>query len=89
MYEIDEAAKVITDAADPEANIIFGAVINENYNGETKITVIATGFAEEEKKKPGHAQLMRKAFGMNNSDGTPVEEGDDYDTPAFLRNKVR
>lgn len=89
MYEIDEAAKVITEAADPEANIIFGAVINENYTGEVKITVIATGFAEEDKKKPGHAQLMRKAFTMN---GEPMPEGgnaSDYDTPAFLRNKMR
>ena len=87
MYEIDEAAKVITEAADAEANIIFGAVINENYTGEVKITVIATGFAEEDKKKPGHAQLMRKAFSM---DGQPAqEEGADFDTPAFLRNKMR
>ena len=87
MYEIDEAAKVITEASDAEANIIFGAVINENYNGEVKITVIATGFAEEDKKKPGHAQLMRKAFSMN---GEPVQDdGNDLDTPAFLRNKLR
>ena len=87
MYEIDEAAKVITEAADPEANIIFGAVINENYNGEIKITVIATGFAEENLKKPGHAQLMRKAFSMNGVDGE--EEGSELDTPAFMRNKLR
>lgn len=87
MYEIDEAAKVITEAADAEANIIFGAVINENYTGEVKITVIATGFSEGDKKKPGHAQLMRKAFSM---DGQPVQdEASDLDTPAFLRNKMR
>ena len=87
MYEIDEAAKIITEASDAEANIIFGAVINENYNGEVKITVIATGFAEEDKKKPGHAQLMRKTFSMNGE--TASDEGADYDTPAFLRNKMR
>ena len=91
MYEIDEAAKVITDAADPEANIIFGAVINENYTGEVKITVIATGFATDEKKKPGHAQLMRKAFGANDNkgDGNSGDDGNEFDTPAFLRNKMR
>ncbi|PIQ75702.1 cell division protein FtsZ [Candidatus Peregrinibacteria bacterium CG10_big_fil_rev_8_21_14_0_10_49_24] len=44
MYEVDEAARIITEAADPEANIIFGAVIDENYTGEVKCTVIATGF---------------------------------------------
>ena len=47
MFEVEEAARVITDAADPEANIIFGAVIDDGYTGEIKITVIATGFSEE------------------------------------------
>lgn len=44
MYEVDEAARVITEAADPSANIIFGSVIDDNAIGELKITVIATGF---------------------------------------------
>jgi cell division protein FtsZ len=47
MYEIDEAAKAITEAADPDANIIFGAIIDEAMQGEVKITVIATGFESE------------------------------------------
>ncbi|MCF7830560.1 cell division protein FtsZ [Candidatus Gracilibacteria bacterium] len=85
MYEVDEAAKVITEAADPDANIIFGAVINENYTGEMKITVIATGFSETDKKKPGHASLMRQAFSI----GGEREEVNDLETPAFLRKKLR
>lgn len=45
MIEISEAAKVITESADPDAKIIFGAVIDEKAKkGEIKITVIATGF---------------------------------------------
>ncbi len=44
MFEVDEAARIITEAADPEANIIFGAVINDSYTGEIKVTVVATGF---------------------------------------------
>ena len=48
MFEVDEAAKIITEAADPDANIIFGTVVNENYTGEIKCTVIATGFKTEE-----------------------------------------
>lgn len=87
MYEIDEAAKVITEAADPDANIIFGAVINENYTGEMKITVIATGFAAEASKKPGHAQLMRKAFSLDSSGEDDADN--DLETPAFLRNRMR
>jgi cell division protein FtsZ len=50
MYEIDEAAKAITEAADGDANIIFGAIIDEAMQGEVKITVIATGFEGEERK---------------------------------------
>ena len=54
MYEIDEAAKIITEAADPDANIIFGSIIDESMSGEVKITVIATGFDEvgEPKRAP-------------------------------------
>ncbi|MCD6422063.1 cell division protein FtsZ, partial [bacterium] len=51
MYEIDEAAKTITEAAHPDANIIFGAMIDEAMQGEIKITVIATGFGEERPKR--------------------------------------
>jgi cell division protein FtsZ len=51
MHEIDEAAKVITDAADSEANIIFGAVVDESMQGEIKITVIATGFDSKHLKR--------------------------------------
>lgn len=50
MYEIDEAAKAITEAADGDANIIFGAIIDEAMQGEVKITVIATGFESEQNR---------------------------------------
>lgn len=51
MHEIDEAARVITDAADPDADIKFGTVIDEGMQGEVKITVIATGFDGKHTKK--------------------------------------
>ena len=44
LHEVSEASSIIHDAADPEANIIFGAVLDETMKGEVKITVIATGF---------------------------------------------
>lgn len=44
MYEVTEAAKVITESADPQARIIFGAIIDETLKDEIKVTVIATGF---------------------------------------------
>ena len=51
MFEVDEAAKVITDSVDGDANIIFGATIREDYEWEIKITVVATGFDENTNKK--------------------------------------
>ncbi len=44
MHEIDEAAKTVTSAVDPDANIIFGAVLDESLDDDIKITVVATGF---------------------------------------------
>ncbi len=52
MFEVDEAARVITEAADNDANIIFGAVINDSYTGEIKITVVATGFDDTPRERP-------------------------------------
>ena len=46
MHEINAAAETITNAADPEANIIFGATISPDLEGEVIITVVATGFDE-------------------------------------------
>ncbi len=44
LFEVNEAADIISSAAHPEANIIFGAVQDPNYDGRVKVTVIATGF---------------------------------------------
>ena len=46
MFEVDEAAKIISSAADPDANIIFGAVVKSDLTDQLRITVIATGFDE-------------------------------------------
>ncbi|MDQ3018729.1 MAG: cell division protein FtsZ, partial [bacterium] len=50
MFEIDEAAKVITKNVDPDARVKFGAVIDETMGDEIRITVIATGFDEHNRK---------------------------------------
>ncbi|MBI3336042.1 cell division protein FtsZ [Candidatus Peregrinibacteria bacterium] len=62
MFEVDEAARIITESADPDANIIFGAVIDDNFTGQVKVTVVATGFAREE-KTPVSASLVQKHLG--------------------------
>src|SRR5207247_7469091 len=57
LHEVNEAATLIQEEADDEANIIFGAVIDESMGDEVRITVIATGFGEPaysgEKPRPG------------------------------------
>jgi cell division protein FtsZ len=65
MYEVEEASKAITEAAHPEANIIFGAMVDDAMSGEIKITVIATGF-ETETPKP---QTKRRPGAMGESTG--------------------
>jgi len=68
IYEIDEAAKAITEAADADANIIFGTIIDEAMQGEVKITVVATGFENEGKQQSrrfmvGNAQVTTRPMG--------------------------
>lgn len=50
LFEVNEAAEIISQAADPEANIIFGAVIDESMGDNVRVTVIATGFDKARKE---------------------------------------
>ena len=68
IIDINEAAQLITAAADPEANIIFGAGIDESMDDEVKITVIATGF-----EKPSFTETLKPSIGENREeDGEPA-----------------
>lgn len=75
LLEVNEAAELISSAADSEANIIFGAVIDENLQDEIRITVIATGFESDNDKEPEDIE----EFEIGSF------EDDDLDIPAFLR----
>lgn len=98
MFEVDEAAKIITETVDPDANIIFGATINEEYNWELKITVVATWFDEESNSQyawESRVALKTNPFGrkpVSDSRVTPVvpqqKPEDDLDVPSFLRKKM-
>lgn len=79
MYEIDEAAKAITEAADADANIIFGTIIDEAMQGEVKITVVATGF-ENEGKQQG---ARRFVIGSNPMNGAPRPLNQEPQQPTF------
>ena len=52
LHEVNQAAEIIYEAVDPNANIIFGAVIDDRLQGEIRITVIATGFSMESRSIP-------------------------------------
>jgi cell division protein FtsZ len=78
LHEVSEASNIIHDAADPEANIIFGAVLDDRMKGEVKITVIATGFD----RRPEHASAAAAAAIMSSK---PAHSSPDLEIPAFLR----
>lgn len=65
MFEVDEAARIVTEAAAPEANIIFGAVIDDAFTGQVKCTVIATGFAERDTGMPQMASPAQRIVQSN------------------------
>ncbi|MBU2259906.1 cell division protein FtsZ [Patescibacteria group bacterium] len=77
MFEVDEAARIITEAADPEANIIFGAVIDDNYTGQVKCTVVATGFREVADSPAASLSALRgaKLGGMESPERDSTFEG--------------
>ena len=59
MAEVDEAARIISEAADPDANIIFGSTLDEKLIDQMKITVIATGFNETRSRLAGMVSRTR------------------------------
>lgn len=69
MHEINTAAETITSAADPDANIIFGATINPDLDGEMIITVVATGFDASYFAKTNGSTKLKAAL-MNDSGAT-------------------
>jgi len=78
MHEVSEAAKVITQSADPNAKVIFGANINDNMKDEIKITVIATGFNQREVRTV--AQPFSAASTISSA---PVQSQPSYQVPEF------
>src|SRR5438034_2873427 len=83
LFEVNEAAEVVTGAADQNANVIFGAVIDDSLEDEVKVTVIATGF--------GTARRRRRREALEPAGAPRVDTGgfdmprDVLDVPPFLR----
>jgi cell division protein FtsZ len=96
LHEVNEAASMIQEEAHDDANIIFGAVIDENMTDEIRITVIATGFGEvrEEKRAappPAPAPNVARIANAVQKNRKVVHLGtivDDLDTPTWQRKKA-
>ena len=92
LHEVNTAAELVQRSVDPEANIIFGAVIDENMGDDISITVIATGFEQEMPISTiGVAEKVTKAWDKK-INSIPVStdsssNSSDLDITSFLRNK--
>lgn len=97
LHEVNAAAETIYEVVDPNANIIFGAVIDERMQGEVKITVIATGFSGENKNAIPVARTTSVPQGNipvipapSNPNQPPTPSGSGQpglDIPDFLRRR--
>jgi cell division protein FtsZ len=88
LFEVNEAAEMVTSAADKNSNIIFGSVIDESLTDEVRVTVIATGFdggggpRRTTSARPG----SRRDVVMDDRSRRELEIGDDdIDIPEFLK----
>jgi cell division protein FtsZ len=90
LFEVNEAAEVVTAASDQNANVIFGAVIDESLSDEVRVTVIATGFGAHRARKRRPAQTAEPEQ-VRTEEPQPVRgEGFDVpddvlEVPSFLR----
>ena len=89
LFEVNEAAEVVAAAAAPDANIIFGAVIDDSMMDQIRVTVIATGFNGRKKQ-----ETMQFGAVAADEDGTPLGvpsfdpiPEEDLDIPAFLKKR--
>ncbi|MNS10015.1 Cell division protein FtsZ [compost metagenome] len=94
LYEVNEAAEIVISASDPEVNMIFGAIIDEDMKEEIKVTVIATGF--EHKPAPTQQPQRKPSVGTSEPQDNRSNNlrpfgnqpsGDQLDIPTFLRNR--
>ena len=74
LYEVQEAADIVSSASDEDVNIIFGAVINDNLKDEIVVTVIATEFTEDENQFDTHNNLNRTGIGSLRQQQSPVQQ---------------
>jgi cell division protein FtsZ len=84
LFEVNEAAEIVHNAAHQDANLIFGAVVDETFGERVSVTVIATGF---DQRMATRRQEERVSPEPRDESATQPEEGDVLDIPAFLRRR--
>ena len=90
LFEVNEAAEVVTGHADPNANVIFGAVIDESLGEDVRVTVIATGFGAGRPRRkrtepPATTSTPSSESPVPSFDPRPRGDETDIDVPSFLR----
>ena len=86
LFEVEEAAETIRKSANTDINTIFGAVINENLNDEIIVTVIATGF-EDEEEEPSYQSYDKRNETRTESRVSVDDDDDETNIPSFLRKR--
>jgi cell division protein FtsZ len=84
LFEVNEAAEVVTGHADPNANVIFGAVIDDKLKDEVRVTVIATGFGTRPRRRRAGAEAFATAPVATRPEAPPPS-ADEIDIPSFLK----
>jgi cell division protein FtsZ len=86
LFEVNEAAELVQEAADAEANIIFGAVIDEGLGDEVRVTVIGTGFDHRPGRGVRRERAVDRGPRIGERERSSLEISDDeIDVPPFLR----
>jgi cell division protein FtsZ len=86
LFEVNEAAEVVTSAADSNANVIFGAVIDEAVGDEIRVTVIATGFGTRQPRRRRQEAVMAPSGAPAIPTREPEGPSDtELEIPSFLR----
>jgi cell division protein FtsZ len=83
LFEVNEAAEIVHNSAHQDANLIFGAVVDETYGERVTVTVIATGFDQRMATRRRDEQVVPEP----REEQAPQPEGDVLDIPAFLRRR--
>lgn len=98
LHEVSQAAEIVSKAADPDATIIFGSVVDDSMTSDLKITIIATGFDEQELRRinmrsapeprgpedPQHPSVIP----IDQEEVREMEADNDLDVPTFLRKRI-